>query len=259
MLDDNRDLPALDTRDDLPTEEQRPKRGWSAGRVALWSFAAASLMFLALASVTTWRWLDNNLLHWGVADKPEQTVDRVELLRRIQAFELATIKHTYSARAHVEAPKELQAGPQRVSLPLWAAGQQLDVKAKVTVTAGVDLSRVRPEDMEVIREGRDTRVIIHVPAPQVLSTELVPNSMDMSTRTGVLTRIGQAVGKEETDLRDRAADEVGRVARDEAIQQGILDEAARETERRLQDFLQALPQTGGRVIYVVKVEPVSGQ
>ena len=243
-------------------DERRAERpGTTVGRLGVWFFTLAALLLLGLSGLVAWRWVDRNLLHWGVKDGPTQTVNQAELLQRVRAFELATVKHTYAGEAHIDATKVLNAGPKRVALPSFLAGQQLDAKGNVTVTAGVDLSRVRPEDMEVTRQGRDVRVTIRVPAPEILSAELVPNTLDMSTNAGIATRLRQAIGlKEEQDLRDRAADEVVLVARETAIQQGILEEAAREAERRLEAFLQSLPQSGNeRITYIVEVRPPSHQ
>lgn len=258
MLEDSQRGPTGESLE-AAGERRKPAGGWSAGRAGMWLFALASLMLLALASLMTWRWVDRNLLHWGVEDKPAQTVSHTELLERVRAFELATIKHSYAGQAHVEIDKVFNAGPQRVALPDWLAGQEMDAKGQVRVTAGVDLSRIRPEDMEVTQQGRDTHVIIRVPAPEVLSTELLPGTLDISTRAGLITRVRQGAGLSEQDLRDRGADEVMRVAKETAVQQGILDEAARETERRLQAFLQSLPQTGGRVTYTIVVREPAAQ
>lgn len=234
-------------------------RGGGVARAGTWFFTVASLLLLGLSAVATWRWVDHNLLHWGLADSRTATVNHAELLERVRAFELATVKHTYQGQAHVDVAKQLNAGPVRVGLPSWVAGQRLAVTGRATVAAGVDLSRVKPDDMTVTREGKETRVVIRVPAPQVLSTELVQGSLDMTTGAGVVTRLTKAAGIGETDLRDRAADEVVRVARDTAVQQGILDDAAREATGRLQAFLQALPQPGGKVTYVVEVAPPPAQ
>lgn len=237
-----------------------PHRGGSSvGKAGVWFFTMASLMLLVLAGIVTWRWVDRTFLHWGIEDGATRTLDHAELLERVRAFQLATIKHTYEGQSHVEADKVLAAGPARVSLPNWAAGQQLDVTGKATVTAGIDLSHVGADDMEITRDGKDMRVVIHVPAPRVLSTELVPGSLDMSTRAGLLTRIGNAVGMNDADLRNRAADLVDASARDSAVQNGILQDAASEAQQRLQAFLQQLPQAGGRVTYVVDVAQPSAQ
>ena len=245
-----------------PQAEDRPaeRTGVSAGRVGAWFFALAALVLFGLSAVIAWRWLDRNLLHWGVDDGKTTEVNSAELLERVRAFELATTKHTYGGQAQVEAGKVLNAGPARVELPSFLAGQKMNVKGKVIVTAGVDLSKVRPEDMEVSRQGRETRVTIYVPAPEVLSAELVPNTLDMDTSAGLFTRIRTAVGLSEKDLRDRAADQLVVVAKESAVEQGILDDAARETERRLQAFLQSLPQTGNdRTTYIVVVRPPNAQ
>lgn len=244
---------------ELPPEES-PRRtdGW-VRRVGMWSFALGSVMLLVLASLVTWRWVDSNLLHWGVDDGQTETVNNAELLERIRAFELATVKQTHATQSRIEAEKVLNAGPMRVSLPGWAAGQKLDIRGRAIVTAGVDLSRVGTDDMEVIREGKETKVLIRLPAPEVLSTELAPNSLELNASSGVLTRIGQSIGVSEKDLRARAADQVMVAARENALQQGILDDAARESERRLQAFLQSLPQPGGRVTYIVTVREPAAQ
>jgi hypothetical protein len=258
MLEDSQYVSAPDP---VQQSDDRPlaRRDGSIARAGVWFFVIASFMLLALSGVATWRWVDRNLLHWGVSDGPTETVNHAELLERVRAFELVAVKHTYAGDAHVDLTKVLNAGPVRLSLPGWAAGQELDVTGKVAVSAGVDMSRVGPEDMQITQQGNDAHVVIRLPAPELLSAELVPNSLDMSTSAGLITRFRQRVGVEEDDLRDRAADEVILVAREAAIEQGILDDAARETERRLQSFLQSLPQPGGRVTYTVVVRDPATQ
>lgn len=215
-----------------------------------------AVLLTALSAFLAWRWVDANLLHWGLEDKPEVTFDSNQLIRQVQAFELATVKQTYAGKATIEAPKELRAGPANVSLPGWAAGQKLDAKGTATVTAGVDLSKVGPNDMIVTRNGDDFIVTLRLPQPSILSTELTPGTLDLSTSEGVITRITKAAGLREEDLRDRAADQVLAGVREAAIEGGILLEAERETSERLTRFLQALPQPQdgrSRVTYQVVV------
>lgn len=259
MLPYSEYVPASPARSDV--EERPPARDRSAAaRAGVWFFALASLVLLALSGLIAWRWVDANLLHWGVADGKTTQVNSAELLQRVRAFELATVKHTYQGNAEVDAAKVLNAGPARVSLPSFIAGQKMSVKGKVTVTAGVDLARVRPEDMQVTRNGKDTHVVIAVPQPQILSAELVPNSLDMDTSAGLLTRLKTSLGLSEQDLRDQAADRLIAVTKASAVENGILDDAARESERRLQAFLQSLPQSGdGRITYEVRAAAPSMQ
>jgi hypothetical protein len=244
-------------------EPEKPLRDRSriAGRVGIWFFALASLLLLGLSGLMAWRWVDRNLLHWGIEEGRTTQVNSADLLQRVRAFELSTVKHTYSSHAQVDAGQILNAGPVRTSLPSWVAGQKLDVTAKVSVAAGIDLSNVRSEDMQIVRQGKnDVRILITVPAPEILSAELVPSSLDMETSAGVITRIRTSVGLSETDLRDQAADRVILLAKQSAIEQGILDDAAREAELRLQTFLNSLPQTGtDRVTYQIVARPPRAQ
>jgi hypothetical protein len=247
----------------IPATPARPQpekpRNTTAGRAGAWLFALAGLLLLGLSALITWRWVDRNLLHWGVEDGKTTEVNSAELLERVRAFELTTVKHTYDSNAEVEMSKVFAAGPARLPLPSLVAGQKLDVTADVAVAAGVDLSKVRPEDMQVLREGNDVRVLITVPAPEILSAELIPNTLDMDTSQGLLTRLKTSIGFDEEDLRDQAADQTILIAKQSALEQGILDDAARETEQRLQAFLNSLPQTGdGRVTYQVVARPPSG-
>jgi hypothetical protein len=243
-----------------PPEARPDRRRSPVATAGVWFFALASLILVGLSAVVAWRWVDRNLLHWGIDEGQTTEVNSAELLRRVRAFELATVKHTYQGNAEVDARNVLNAGPASVSLPPWLAGQQLKVKGNAVVTAGVDLSKVRPEDMQVTRNGRDTTVTITLPPPEILSTELVPGTLDMDTSAGLLTRIRTSVGLSENDLRDRAADQVALLARESAMERGILDEASFEAERRLQTFLNSLPQDGdGRTTYVVQVRPPAAQ
>jgi len=83
----------------------------------------------------------------------------------------------------------------------------------------------------------------------------VPGTMDIDTGQGVLSRF-----LNNRDLRDQAADQLATVAKKSALEQGILDDAAHETEQRLQQFLNSLPQTGSdRVTYVVVSRPPTVQ
>lgn len=234
--------------DDASTPAAHPRRG----RAGWWVAAALALTLVSVGGIATWRWVDSNLLRWGIEDGGTTATDSARLIERVRAFELGTVKQTYAGTARIDAEKRVAAGPVRFGVPGWVAGQTLDVTGTATVTAGIDLAGVSPEDMQITRQGKDVTVLIRLPAPRVLSTELVPNSLDLDTSAGVLTRITQGVGLGETDLRDRAADQVLAAARAAAIQQGILTDAGREAERRLQTLLQSLPQPGPeRVTYTI--------
>jgi hypothetical protein len=226
--------------------------GLGAGRLAAWLFAGAALLMLAFSGLISYRWVQANLFHWGVSTSSTVEINQAQLLERVRAFELTTVKHTYASHGQIDVKKEFGAGPVGIGLPGWIAGQKLDVKGDVVVMAGVDLALVQPEDMEITQQGDGTLVVIRLPAARIMATEIKADTLDISTSAGVLTRLRTTIGLSEQDLRDRSAGQLTDVARESAIEQGILADAAREAEQRLAAFLQSLPQPAGtHVTYVV--------
>jgi hypothetical protein len=140
-------------------------------------------------------------------------------------------------------------------LPGFLAGQELDVKAEVTVSAGVDMAQIRPEDIEVIDQGGGSVVVIRIPPSQITSTEINPESFDISTDQGLFTRMQGAVGLGDKDVRDGAVAAVTSIAQEEALKGGLLEQASLEAKKQLQEFLQALPQGEGQhVTYLVEFQ-----
>ena len=211
------------------------------------------LALLGLSAFLAWRWLDANLLHWGLDDGKTTVVNKADLVDRVRAFELATVKHSYAGAVEVDARKVLNAGPAEVGLPSWVAGQKVNVKGVVTITGGTDLSSVTEDDMHISREGDKVLVTIVVPEPQILSAEIVPSSFDIDTSQGVLTRLRTRIGLDERDLRDDAVGRLVVATKGGAVEGGLLEEARIETEARLEAFLNSLPQAGDeRVVYDVQ-------
>jgi hypothetical protein len=166
------------------------------------------------------------------------------------------VKHTYQTNARIEQDKALNAAGVKMDLPSWLAGQNLDVNGRVVITAGTDLSQVKPEDMRVSRKDNSVVVTISVPSPQILSTEIVPNSLDIETGQGIMTRVTSRIGFSEKDLRDQAVDRLVTVAKQGALKNGVLAEAELEVIQRLEGFLNALPASGSvPVHYIVQVQP----
>jgi hypothetical protein len=221
---------------------------------AKWLLLTSLICFLGFLA---WKWVDRNLLHWGIEETRTNYVNEVELLNRLQAFELVSMKHTYQATAEIDTDKALRAGPAKVSLPGWLAGQDARISSEVAVAAGVDLSGLRPDDIEVVRMGSSVQVIIRVAPAQILSTEILPGTTDLETSQGMLTRAKTRIGLSERDLREEAVDRLGIVARTAAVDNGLLLEASRETELRLESFLSSLPQFGDLpVVYDVQVTEI---
>ena len=217
-----------------------------------WLILAALVCILSLLA---WRWVDRNLLHWGIEDSKISYVNEAELLKNLKGFEVVTTKHTYGVSADIDVDKALRAGPTRVGLPGWLAGQDLKVSGEVAVAAGVDLSGLTAEDMEVTAHPGGAHVVVRVPSARILSTEILPGTTDIDISQGIMTRLKTRIGLSERDLRDEATDRLGTVARNAALEKGVLEDAAGETELRLETFLASLPRTGeGQVSYDVQVD-----
>ena len=165
-----------------------------------------------------------------------------------------TVKHTYDASTSIDAAKVFSAGPARLSLPGWVAGQEMKATGQVEVAAGVDLSGLTAADIKVFDEGDRLRVLVRVPAAQLLSRQLLPGTMDMDTSQGVVTRVKTRVGLGEADLRDQAADRLALSAETAAVENGILTEAGLEATLRLERFLNEIALASDQnVTYVVEV------
>lgn len=218
-------------------------------------FTFAALLAMAFSAFVGWRWFNGNVLSLGVHDGETTVVNQAQLLEKVRAFELVTIKHTYQANAQMDASKDFNLGVTDLGLPSWLAGQKMEVNGRVTVTAGADLSQLKKEDISVARQGDRVIVTLNVPAPQVFSAEPVANSIDIESSQGILTRFRSRIGFSEKDLKDEALDRLVGVARDGAVKNGLLTDAQRETQWRLEGFLNSLAaSTDGRVTYVVHMQ-----
>lgn len=230
--------------------------GFSPVRAAGWLALLGTLALLLFGGFLTWRWVDDHILSIGIEDAGTTKISQTELVQRVQSFELVTLKETYDTSSNTDFKKRLNLGLTRIGLPGFVAGQELDVAARVTVAAGVDMSQVRPEDVQVIDQGDSSVVVVRIPQADITSTEIDADSFAISTRSGILTRLRRTVGLSEPDVRDGAVGEVTSLAREEAIKSGILEGATREAQARLQAFLQSLPQPDGRqVTYLVELQP----
>jgi hypothetical protein len=205
-----------------------------------------------------WNWVDRNLLHWGLEDTRTSYVNQAELLKTLQAFEVVSIKQDYRAAAKIDVDKSLRAGPASVGLPGWLAGQELKISGEVTVAAGIDLSGLTNEDIEVQSFGERRHVIIHLPSAQILSTEIGRGTSDIDTDQGVLTRASTRLGFDERDLRDEASDRLSGVASTAALEHGILLEATAAAKTRLEGFLASVTPAESGISYEIVIDEPLG-
>lgn len=208
-----------------------------------------------IGGIVSWNWLDGHFFSIGLEDAGSTTVDQAILLDRVRAFELVTAKDTYDTRSNTDFRQRLNLGVTKFKLPGFVAGQELDVKAEVTVSAGVDMASVTAQDIEVIQQGSGSVVVIRIPQAQITSIEINPQTFDISTDQGLVTKLGSTVGLGGKDVRDGAVEAVTSIAEEEAIRGGLLGVASAEARSRLQAFLQSLPQAaGGNVTYLVEYQ-----
>jgi hypothetical protein len=166
-----------------------------------------------------------------------------------------TTRDTYDTNSNTEFHKRLNLGITKMDLPGFVAGEELDVSAQVTVAAGVDLSGIQPEDIEIIEQAGGAVVLVRIPEAQIMGTEIGADSFDISTSQGLLDRIGSTVGLGGRDVRDGSVAAVTSIAQEVAVRGGLLDEARVAARDQLQAFLQGLPQPeGGSVTYRVEFQ-----
>jgi hypothetical protein len=104
--------------------------------------------------------------------------------------------------------------------------------AVANVTAGVDLQKLGPDDIEV--DPATSSVRIRLPSPEILSSALDNQATYVHTRkTGLLARRSE-------DLESRARAEAERALIDAARQTGILEAASRNAQRAVEALLRSL-------------------
>jgi hypothetical protein len=168
----------------------------------------------------------------GRADAPKATSSRVDL--RASPAVITAIHEVARLEAtefHVEKVVEISNEQSR----LWGlitAKDALLLVAAGDVVAGVDLAKVRDEDIRIDAPSRTIHV--RLPAPQIVVSTLDERATHVYARsTDMLAERNEAL---EGDAR-RAAEEQMRKA---ALDAGILDRARRSADRTLRALLRSL-------------------
>lgn len=116
-------------------------------------------------------------------------------------------------------------------VPNALGGDQITFLATGDVIAGIDLSKLGPED--VWREPHGA-IAMRLPAAQILVTSVDnKESRVLSRKTGVMRRA-------DIDLETRARQHAEDNIRAEALKKGILPMATSNAEKKMADFLKAL-------------------
>lgn len=116
-------------------------------------------------------------------------------------------------------------------VPNAMGGDQLTLFAGGDVIAGVDLSRIMPND---VRREADGSVVMRLPPPEILISRIDNRETHViSRKTGLFRR-----ADENLESRARQHAEIG--IRQEAMKHGILPLAANNAETKLAGFIQTL-------------------
>ncbi|HKO59229.1 MAG TPA: DUF4230 domain-containing protein [Thermoanaerobaculia bacterium] len=157
--------------------------------------------------------------------KPQETtldlgtlVTRVRDLNRLETASMRVMQVSTITQSYKLVPNALGA-------------DQLTFLATGDVIAGVDLARLRPED--VWREP-DGTVVMRLPPAQILVSRVDNReSRVMSRKTGVLRR-------SDINLEARARQNAEQAIRNEAVNKGILNLATVNAQKRLAELLHTL-------------------
>lgn len=172
------------------------------------------------------------LVLW-LTHQPEPVPETVSELRATPSVitsmrELARLETT---SFHIERVIDLRERQNHL-FGLVASEDAILLVAAGDVTAGVDLSLLRAEDVQVDEAAH--RVSIVLPPPRVFSASLDNHS------TYVHTRRTDALAKRQETLETRARQEAERSLHDAALAGGILTRAREGAERTLRSLLGSL-------------------
>ncbi|MBC7172144.1 MAG: DUF4230 domain-containing protein [Polyangiaceae bacterium] len=197
----------------------------SRAQVLIGALVAGGLVVFGLGAVLLAQVLSRPLL-----PAPTQTVEVLratpDVLTAVQ--DLARIETT---RFHIERVIDLRDRHQWLFGMLEGEDSILLVAAG-DVVAGIDLARLRPEDVQVDTERRRVRIVL--PAPEVLSSAL-----DVE-RTFVFSRETDLLARRSSGLETRARRAAEESIRNAALESGILVRAGNGARDTVGTLVRAL-------------------
>lgn len=165
-------------------------------------------------------------------DEPE-TDDPVEVVRPTPDVITAVrdLARLETTSYHVERVVDLRDRQQLLGGMIQAEDAILLVAAG-DVVAGVDLQKLRPDDVEV--DPTAGRVRIMLPAPEVLSAALD------NRRTFVYSRDTDTLAQRSETLETRARQEAERTLTQAALEAGVLERAGRQARSAIESLVRGL-------------------
>jgi Protein of unknown function (DUF4230) len=145
-----------------------------------------------------------------------------------------TTTQTFAAKTDKD---QVDLGLFKFDIPGVVAGQTLTAYGDVVTTAGVDLSKMTKDDIQVGGSGNHITVTLHLPYPKVYYAEIKDNTLHQDTTRGVVTKI---LGVGHTDLESQAAQILKDQGQAQAIAAGIYSLAEQHATDEMSRLVTAL-------------------
>ena len=190
-------------------------------------FILGGLLIAAAIALTSgylvWRAMKRTVVE-QVLTPEEKTIDLTTLVtqvRELQRLETASMRVMHIGR--ITQSYKL--------VPNALAGDEITFLAEGDVIAGIDLARLKPQD---VWRSPDGTLNLRLPPSQILVTR-VDNE-----KSRVLNRKTGALRRADVDLETRARQNAEANIRREALQRGILVTASQNGEKKMAEFLHTL-------------------
>lgn len=198
--------------------EPQPRRRFS-GRYALGLLFLFAILFTVVMTYIGVRTTQRAAAKIG--QKHEERIDLALTITQIRALNRLET-------AHMQVTNVSTVKQSYGAIPNALAGDELTFLAVGDVVAGIDLSRLKNDDVRA--EGET--LTIALPSSQILMTRIDNHRSKVLDRdTGVLRRA-------DVDLESRARAGAEVAIRNEAVRRGILDLASRNAQNQLAEFLR---------------------
>jgi hypothetical protein len=205
-------------------------------------FLVLGVLFItAIVAVTTgvvvWRMAKRTIVE-QVLTPQEKQIDVATLVTQVR--ELNRLETASMRVMHVGTiTQSYQLVPNAI------AGDEITFLATGDVIAGIDLSRLKPDD---VWRSPDGTINLRLPPAQVLVTRVDnKESRVLSRKTGVLRR-------RDVDLETRARQHAEDNIRKEALKKGVLTIAAQNAEKKLAELLHTF---GAEKVRFVSSAPIA--
>ncbi|BCW95461.1 MAG: DUF4230 domain-containing protein [Fimbriimonadales bacterium] len=184
--------------------------------------AVALLAFLLVSREAGREWLLSRLQALGAPvyrtqPSPVVIVERLQAMRRLE-----TARQTTLHDVAVEATN---------GLPVWLAGERLRMRVVAEASAGIDLSKLRPEHVQA--SGKHVRLIL--PDPQLFEINIREGSAEIYHRER-----GWLVFRPDRTIEQRARAQAWLEARQAALQGDLLAQARQNAAHELTRLLEML-------------------